>query len=85
MEKKRRCGWLPAVPDRERVVWARKSKSLMTCPKSYITALSLSWIDQFQAWKLFGLPDIYSLPARQIDAFCVLENELRLEVEDARG
>ncbi len=53
-----------------------------TCPKSLITAESLSLMEAFWAWKLLGAGDLGSLPARTVDAYCVLENELRAEVND---
>lgn len=45
------------------------------CPKSYITAESLSWIEEFHVRKLFGFGDVTNLPARAVDAFCTLERE----------
>jgi hypothetical protein len=41
-------------------------------------------MEEFQAWKLFGGVDPYSLPARTVEAFFVLENELRAEVVSAQ-
>jgi len=45
------------------------------CPKSYITPQSLTWIEEFQVRKLFGFGDVTELPARAVDAFCILERE----------
>ena len=47
-----------------------------TCPKSYVTSESLALLEEFYAWKLFGNADPKLLPARTVDAFCVLEKEL---------
>lgn len=53
-----------------------------SCPKSLITAESESLVESFWAWKLLGGCDLTNLPAKTVDAFCVLENELRAEVND---
>jgi hypothetical protein len=47
----------------------------MECPKSYITPESLTLIEEFHVRKLFGFGDITELPARTVDAFCILERE----------
>jgi hypothetical protein len=65
-----------------RVVWARRSVATDTCPVSYITAESIALVQEFYAWKLFGGVDLYSLPARTVDGFCILEQELRLEIKN---
>jgi hypothetical protein len=49
--------------------------AIAECPKSYITAESLTWIEEFQVRKLFGFGDVMLLPARAVDAFCTLERE----------
>jgi hypothetical protein len=56
-------------------VWARGGVGVFECPKSYITAESLTWIEEFHVRKLFGFGDVMSLPARAVDAFCALERE----------
>ena len=76
LAEKRRCGWLgkraePATAP----VWARNGVAVFECPKSYITAESLTWIEEFQVRKLFGFGDVMSLPARAVDAFGTLERE----------
>jgi hypothetical protein len=59
------------------VIWARGGAALTTCPTSYITSESISLLEEFHAWKLFGAPDFYQLPARIVEAIFLLENELR--------
>jgi hypothetical protein len=49
----------------------------MTCPTSYISPESISLLEEFHAWKLLGATDFYRLPARVVEAFFLLENELR--------
>jgi hypothetical protein len=42
-------------------------------------------IEEFHVWKLFGVSDVYRLPARLVEAIFVLENELRSERNDAEN
>ena len=85
LEKKRRCGWLPADSDSiSAIVWARGRVSLTTCPTSYITSESIALLEEFHAWKLLGAGSVYELPARLVEAIFVLENELRSENNDGR-
>ena len=60
-------------------VWAREGVAVESCPVSYISADSYSFLEEFHASKLFGYPNMYDLPARTAEAFFVLETELRLE------
>jgi hypothetical protein len=53
--------------------------SIASCPTSYVTGDSIAFLEQFYAWKLFGYTDPNLLPARTVDAFCVLEKELAEE------
>jgi len=55
---------------------------LDTCPRSFVSAESIGLVEAFAAWKLVGSGDFASLPARTADAFCVLENELRAEMNN---
>jgi len=84
LEKLRRCGWLNWANEPRRVVWARGGVATECCPTSYVTADSAIYIQEFNAWKLFGGSGVYSLPARTVDAFIVLEHELRSEMRRAQ-
>jgi hypothetical protein len=64
------------------VIWARKKARAGSCPTSYITSDSITLLEEFHAWKLFGGADYHGLPARTVEAICILENELRLERND---
>ena len=78
---KRRCGWVREGRESEpRVVWARRRIATKECPRSYITAASVGWIEEFHAWKRLGYPDALSLTARQAEAMLLLEQELSEEV-----
>lgn len=65
------------------MVWARGKIAASSCPTSYVTPESIALLEEFHAWKLIGASDMYGLPARVVEAIFVLENELRLEKDDA--
>ena len=77
LDSKRRCGWSAensVAP--ERLVWTRRHVRLSECPKPLISAQSEQWLEEYQARRVFGFGDIAALPARTVDAYCVLEKEL---------
>jgi len=49
---------------------------------SYIKAQSLAWIEQYVAWKTVGGADWTRLPARTVEAFCVLDRETAKETRN---
>ena len=67
----------------ERIVWARKDVALTTCPKSYITAQSSGWLEEFSVRARLGITDIRDLPARDVEAFLILEQQQEEEIRDA--
>jgi len=80
LEHKRRCGWLPeAERGPRRVVWARRQTGVEECPRSHVTAESEALLEEFHAFRVFGCSDTNAMPARLVDAICVLEQELRTE------
>ena len=81
LESRRRCGWLNVEVSEGTapVIWARRSVAIESCPTSYITPESQALLEEFHVWKLFGAPDVYSLPARLVEALVLLENEWRAE------
>jgi hypothetical protein len=44
-----------------------------------ITPESSEWLERYQVGRVFGFGDLSSMPARLVDAFCVLEKELAAE------
>jgi len=64
-------------------VWVRGRTATEECPKSFITAESLGHLDNFHAWKLGGGP-VAEMPAKQVDAFVVLEHQWREETRNVR-
>jgi hypothetical protein len=65
-------------------VWARRRVSLKTCPKSYITAESQTFVEEFFVRRRLGAGDFASLSARQVEAFVILEKALAGEINDAQ-
>jgi hypothetical protein len=55
------------------------------CPKSFITAQSLGWIEEFLVWKRLGLSLSFEMEARQAEAFVILEEQLSLERQSGTG
>lgn len=66
----------------ERVVWARKQAASCECPKSFITAQSLAWVEEFLVRRRLGRWDPDRAGAREMEAFLILERELTGERRD---
>lgn len=80
LEKKRRCGWLPVSPEASaRPVWVRGTVSASTCPKSLISAESLSLVEEYFVRRRLGSIRVEGLSARQVEAFLILEKEIQTE------
>jgi hypothetical protein len=54
------------------------------CPKSLVTAQSLTWLEEYWVMRKLRQPLSSELPARQIEAFLILEDEILVEERDAR-
>ena len=77
LEIKRRCGWIPrALETPERIVWAKNSAATTVCPKSFITAQSMAWLEDYLVRRKLGQKGIEDLGAREVEAFLILEHEL---------
>jgi hypothetical protein len=77
---KRRCGWVPAaLATPPHVVWAWGGVSTDECPKSSVTAQSLSWVEEYFVWKQLRLDLRFDLNIRKVEAFLILEEQLFLE------
>jgi hypothetical protein len=77
LESRRRCGFLPeAKRDAARVVWARGRVATEECPTSFVSPVSIEFIEKYFASKVVGVGE---LTAREAEAFLVLERELRTE------
>ena len=65
-------------------MWARKGVVLETCPKSFVTAESETWVEEFLVWRRLGGLDVKELSARQVEAFAILEREIAAETKDGQ-
>jgi hypothetical protein len=80
---KRRCGFLPAENRAEpRTVWARKRTRTEECPKSLVTGESLALLEEFFVRRRLGMVDGMETPARKVDAFLILREEMEREERD---
>ena len=52
-----------------------------TCPKSYITAESEGWVEEFLVRRRLGGMKFEELTARQVEAFLILEKALAREMK----
>lgn len=66
-------------------MWARRGAATNRCPVFEITAQSIVWLEEFAAWKTIGGANLWELPAKTAEAFCVLENVVRTEREHEPG
>lgn len=66
-------------------MWVRGRVSISECPKSFVTAESIGWLEEFQIWKRLGYPNVTEMTARQVEAMLVLEAELMEEVKRGEG
>jgi len=59
-----------------RVIWARNGAVSTACPKSYITAQSLAWVEKYLVrWRL-GEKGLRGLGVREVEAFLILERQI---------
>jgi hypothetical protein len=83
LEAKRRCGFLPQESRAPaRIVWARKNASSEECPRSAITGMSLSMVEEFFVRRRLGISTLTDHSARTVDAFLILQNEMEREERD---
>ena len=57
---------------------------LTTCPTSYISAESITLLEEFNVWRQLGCTDRNELTGRQVDAFTTLAKEYATEIRDAQ-
>ena len=83
LELKRRCGFLRAEARGEpRLVWVRKRAQADECPKSLMTGESLALLEEFFVRRRLGMVDGMETPARKVDAFLILREEMEREERD---
>lgn len=64
-------------------VWARAGVALWTCPRSFITAESITLVEEFAVWRQLG-GATGRLTAKQVDGFAILEGMLAKELKHGR-
>lgn len=86
LEKARRCGWLGFTNGSQTSpIWAKHELACFECPRSYVSAQSIAFIEAFSVHKKFGGTAIDVRAAREVEAFLILEGELQEEAKrDAR-
>ena len=94
MERRRRCGWLGLASETDGgPVWVSRlgrpgepRVSSEMCPVSSVTGESKALVEMFWAERRLGATGpVWDLPARTVDALLVLEREMTLIKEGARG
>jgi hypothetical protein len=63
-------------------VWARKRAQADECPKSLVTGESLALLEEFFVRRRLGMVDGMEMPARKVDAFLILRDEMEREEKD---
>ena len=74
--------FLPPERGEPRLVWIRKRAQAEECPKSFVTGESLSLVEEFFVRRRLGMPDSIGMPARKVDAFLILREEMEREERD---
>jgi hypothetical protein len=59
-------------------VWARGRVASHECPRSLITAESLTWIEKYRMWKVSG-SSMEMMTARDAHALLMIEQEMAME------
>jgi len=65
-------------------VWGRKGARAEECPKSMITGENLALVEEFLVRRRLGIAQSVDLPARKVDAFLILQDEMEREERDGK-
>ena len=65
-------------------VWGRREVVVWECPRSLITAESEMFVEEFLLRRRLGRMELRELSARKVEAFTILEGEVRREREDGQ-
>ncbi len=60
-------------------MWGRHGAQAEECPKSLITAESLTLIEEFMVGRRLGMQNGSDMDARKADAFVILQEEMERE------
>ena len=67
-----------------RLVWVHGTTGVDECPKSFVTPSSVELVEKYFVWKASGASSWANLPAREADAFQILDEEWRTEVTNGK-
>ncbi len=81
LDRSRKCAWLPGEAA-SRPVWVWPGGATERCPKSIITAASVRWLELNGFWNRWKPTQAEDLPARDVDAFLLIEREREKERND---
>ena len=87
LEAKRRCGFLPDEKRGEpRIIWGRRQTQAEECPKSLVTGESMALLEEFFVRRRLGSNEpLEEMPARKVDAFLILRDEMEREERDGEA
>jgi hypothetical protein len=54
---------------------------LTECPQSFIRPESLTLLEEHHVWRMSGQGDLRDYPAKSVEAFTLLESELKQETQ----
>lgn len=80
LERKRNCGFV-GEPTNGRVVWVGGGVAAERCPKSIISAASLSWLEEFHTWRRVPAQALFDWDARTVEAMLLLDEQSRKGVD----
>ena len=64
------------------VVWGRKQVTATECPKSLVDGATMSMLEDFLVNRRLGIPVSFETPARKVDAFLILKEQMEREERD---
>ena len=54
------------------------------CPKSLVTGASMAMVEEFFVRRRLGIASSMAMPARMVDAFVILSDEMEREERDVK-
>jgi len=58
-------------------VWARNGVAIYECPKTFITAQSMAWLETYLVRQRLHQEGVEGSSAREVEAFLIMEYELQ--------
>jgi hypothetical protein len=63
-------------------VWARGRVATEECPRSYVSAQSLEWLEKYFLWRRLGALYPEPVSVKDLEAFTALDQEIATERGD---